>query len=135
MESQGIFNSTTSMLGKVLDLRAFRNKLISSNIANLDTPNYQSFDVVMEKELGKIVSGSQGVELTKTQPGHLPNSESLSPKVIATAGILKADRNTVDIDRTMVDLAENGIMYNAAAEILNKKFQQLKSVIQGGGGQ
>jgi len=87
----------------------------------------------MENELEKIVSGSQGVVLTKTQPGHLPHSGSLTPKVIPSNGTPKADRNTVVIDRMMVDLAENGIMYNAASQILSKKFQGLKSVIQGGG--
>lgn len=132
MAGPGIFNNTTSVLEKTLDLRSVRNKLISLNIANQDTPNYHSFDVVMKNELEKIVGRSQEVTLTKTQPGHLPNSGSLQPNVITTAGGLKADGNNVDIERTMVDLAENGIMYNAAAELLSKKFQGLKNVIKEG---
>jgi flagellar basal-body rod protein FlgB len=47
---------------------------------------------------------------------------------------LRGDGNTVDIDRSMADLAENNLLYNAAAQIIQQKFQALKSAILGGNG-
>ena len=45
---------------------------------------------------------------------------------------LRGDGNTVDIDRTMGKLAENTLLYNAAAQLISKKFKGLKNVIKGG---
>ncbi|MBW1941137.1 MAG: flagellar basal body rod protein FlgB, partial [Deltaproteobacteria bacterium] len=50
MESQGIFNKTFSILEKNLDLRSIKHNLIVSNIANMDTPNYKGFDLIVEEE-------------------------------------------------------------------------------------
>ena len=133
MSSEGIFNRTISVLENVLDLRSLRHKIIVSNIANMDTPGYKAFDIVMEQELGKTVYPGDRVDLLKTQHAHLSTSDGATPRVIATSsGIQGADHNTVDINKTMVSLAENGIMYNALAEILAKRFQGLKAVIQEG---
>jgi flagellar basal-body rod protein FlgB len=42
------------------------------------------------------------------------------------------DGNTVNMEREMARLAENQLMYKASAQIVAKKFQALKSVINGG---
>jgi flagellar basal-body rod protein FlgB len=47
---------------------------------------------------------------------------------------MRGDGNTVNMEREMANLAENQLMYRASAQIVSKKFQSLKSVIQGGKG-
>jgi flagellar basal-body rod protein FlgB len=45
---------------------------------------------------------------------------------------IRGDGNTVDIDRTMGKLAQNTLLYNAAAQLLSSKFKGLKNAIKGG---
>ena len=139
MESQGIFGETFSVLGKGLDLRSVKHNLIVSNIANLDTPGYKAFDLVIEEELTKRIGSEKEMGLRKTCPGHISGRRE-TRRVNVESGVaaspqltLRADGNSVDIDKAMADLAENSLIYNALAQILSKKFQGLKDVIQGGG--
>ena len=44
MKLQGIFTGIIPVLEKVLDLRSMKHNSIVSNIANMDTPNYKTFD-------------------------------------------------------------------------------------------
>ena len=137
MAPQGIFSETISMLSKVLDLRSRKHSVIVSNIANIDTPNYKAFDLMVEAEMNKD-SGRRGeLDVEKTHREHLSprnrgsNLASLQPAEPSPFS-LRGDGNTVDLDRSMTNLAENSLMYNAAARLIYKKFQGLKTAIQGG---
>ena len=137
MKTQGIFSGTISILAKALDLRSRKHDVIVSNIANMDTPNYKAFDLIVEEEMNRAVGAERKLKLKKTRPDHLSAQKSLSDGLqIKIADpprfSLRGDGNTVDIDRSMANLAENSLMYNAAARIIYKKFQGLKSAIQGG---
>jgi flagellar basal-body rod protein FlgB len=137
MAIQGIFSETISMLSKALDLRSRKHSVIVSNIANQDTPNYKAFDLMIEAEMNKTQGSRRKLSVDKTRSGHL------SPRGSGSNGVtlklaepprfsLRGDGNTVDLDRSMANLAENSLMYNAAARIIYKKFQGLKTAIQGG---
>ena len=137
MESQGIFSGTVSVLGKALDLRSMKHSLIVSNVANMDTPNYQAFDLIIEEEMEKVMGGEKQIELKKTRPGHLPAMSNglgnVRPRVVSTSKNAKnGNTNSVHIDKEMASLAENNLMYNALAQIVARKFQGLKDVIRGG---
>lgn len=137
MDSQGIFSGTISTVEKVLDLRSLKHNLIVSNIANVDTPRYKGFDMIIEEEIGKATGTNNSVNLTRTKDGHLPgrkisvgNPESKFVDKLPLS--VRGDGNTVDIDKAMADMAENNLMYNALAQILSKKFTGLKTAIQEG---
>jgi flagellar basal-body rod protein FlgB len=137
MDSQGIFGGTLSILEKVLDLRSRKHNMIVSNIANIDTPQYKAFDMIMEKELEKVVRTEEGLDLKKTNDKHFSRStirfESGEPeRSDVSEWSVREDGNTVDIDRAMADLAKNSLMYNALAQIISKKFMDLRNAIQGG---
>ena len=138
MNINGLFGGMLSVLGKAMDLRSIKHNTIVSNITNADTPGYKAFDLVFENEIKKITGEKAEVDMRKTQPGHLPagrgavdNIEYRTEK--AARFNLRADGNTVDIDKEMSRLSENSLMYNASAQILSRKFQSLKSAITGGG--
>ena len=137
MESQGIFSQTVSILEKALDLRSKKHNVIASNIANMDTPDYKAFDLVIEKELQKAAGKGNSISLNKTDTAHMQSlrskADGVSVVIDDTQGLsLRGDGNTVDIDKQMGNMAENTLMYKAAAQIIHRKFQGLKSVIQGG---
>lgn len=138
MESQGIFSKTFSILEKSLGLRSIKHNLIVSNIANMDTPNYKGFDLIVEEEFEKALRAEKNIEPEKTQPMRFPlreiRQDNIKLKPIEASQIIKRqDGNTVDMDKSMAKLSENTLMYNASAKIIAKKFQGLKNAIQGGG--
>lgn len=138
MESQGIFDKTFSILEKNLDLRSVKHNLIVSNIANMDTPNYKAFDLIVEEELEKVLRAEKNIEPEKSHPVHFPFRETrpdnIKFKAVETSQFIKRDDgNTVDIDKSMAKLSENSLLYNASTQIIAKKFQTLKNAIQGGG--
>ena len=137
MESQRIFSQTVSILEKTLDLGSKKHNVIASNIANMDTPDYKAFDLVIEKELQKVTGKGNSISLNKTNKAHMQSERSkadgVSVVIDDTQGLsLRGDGNTVDIDKQMGNMAENTLMYKAAAQMIYRKFQGLKSAIQGG---
>ena len=139
METQQLFGGTIKVVERALDVRARNHSVIASNISNADTPNYKAFHLQVDKAMEKFAANSNRLNLRCTQPAHLPfqsgpdfrQSIQVDNRKSFT---LRGDGNTVDMDREMADLGENSLMYNAAAQIIQKKFQTLKSAIQGGDG-
>jgi flagellar basal-body rod protein FlgB len=124
-------------LQKSLNAGSLRHKVLTSNIANIDTPNYKAFEVVMDDVRKHNQRVKQPIELVCTQSRHLSGRHSSSSpikiKTVDSSGNnFRADGNTVDLDRTMGKLAENTLLYRTAAQIIKKKFQGLKNAIQGG---
>ena len=137
MSSTHLFSETISFLERSLNLRSKRHRVLSANIANIDTPNYKAFDLVLEDEISRTTQGAANVQLKRTQAGHLPVKNTSLDRVTlkqtdGPAFSLRADGNTVDLDKSMGDLAENTLLFKTAAQIISKKFQGLKEVIRGG---
>jgi flagellar basal-body rod protein FlgB len=137
MPTTGLFRDTISLLEKSLNLRSLQHRVLSSNIANMDTPNYKAVELAVAEEM----SGNQGsdspIQLVQTQHGHLPlKQDQANHAKIKMARppefSLRGDGNTVDLDRTMGKMAENTLLYKTAAQILSQKFSGLKNVIRGG---
>lgn len=137
-QSIGLFDGTVSLLQRTLNLRSAQHQAMSSNIANADTPNYRAFEVAVEEELRKQRPESGRIEFARTQANHLPLNGRGSPDrvklqaVAAPSFSLRADGNTVDLDRAMGDLAENSLKYKTSAQLLSAKLKSLRNVIQGG---
>ncbi len=137
MPIQSLFDETMATLQKSLNTGSLRHKVLTSNIANIDTPNYKAFEVVMEDARKPNAHAKRPIEMVRTQPRHLSGRHSSSNpieiKTVDSSGNnFRADGNTVDLDRAMGRLAENTLMYRTAAQIIKKKFQGLKNAIQGG---
>jgi flagellar basal-body rod protein FlgB len=133
-----LFNQTITTAAKALNLRARRHELIVSNLANADTPGYKAFDLLMDKAMAEQNMGSRPLSMTKTHPNHIPvgvkRTDNVRPFVVKSddQSNMRGDGNTVDMEREMSNLAENQLMYKASAQIVAKKLQGLRSVIQGG---
>jgi flagellar basal-body rod protein FlgB len=137
MDGNGIFKGTLSILEKALDFRSRRHAAITSNIANIDTPGYKAFDAVMDDALRQSAGENGDMGMNRTDDNHFHGTESgadsRSARYVRIPGTVpKGDRNTVTLDRSMADLAENSLMYNATAQMVSKKLDGLKLVIQGG---
>lgn len=125
-----------NLLSKVLDLRSENQEVISSNIANAETPGYSPARFEFENQLRQAMN-RDGFHLVTDNPRHMPaattNLDSISGTVVRIhdkTGI--GDKNGVDVNQEMVSLSKNEIMYEANATILSKKLSLLTYVIDGG---
>ncbi len=136
MNKLNLFDSTTALLQKSLDLRSSNQRVIAANIANAETPGYAPARFEFEQELRAALSESIP-SLTTTHASHLPvhsdTVEKVTGKIVRSpdkTGI--GDQNGVSVDEEMIALSENQIMYETAAQLLKKKLSLLKYVVQGG---
>lgn len=134
----GLFDRTIDLLGNSLDLRAQRQKLLSSNIANQETPGYRAVDIKFEDELRKkeaVTNGQAGVTLARTSALHIPGVSGIAgePAVLDRATDIEGyDMNSVGIEGEMVRLSENSLMYATSAKMLKSKFNILMAAIREG---
>jgi flagellar basal-body rod protein FlgB len=135
MKIGGIFDNTIQTLERSLDIRARKHEVIVSNIANVDTPNYKAFELIVEDELANMESNKNLNNLTKTHPLHLSaksqngDNFSTSRLQLSEEVTLRGDGNTVNMEKEMAELAENNIMYRTSADILSQKFQSIIKAI------
>jgi flagellar basal-body rod protein FlgB len=137
MPSDKLFNETISLLERSLDLRSLNHRVLSANIANMDTPKYKAFELMVEEEINRGRSPSRSMLLVRTNPNHFPMNtipvDGIKLKKVNPTGFsLRGDGNTVDVDRTMGALAENSILYRTAAQLVSDKLKGLLNAIRGG---
>lgn len=126
--------STLDFHAQALTLRAERQRLIASNIANADTPGYQARDMDFTKALQQA-TGMQAVagSLTTTNSGHMEVSagaRSDGELLYATNPQDSLDRNTVDLDRERAAFAENSVKYEATLRFINNHVRTLSEAMR-----
>jgi flagellar basal-body rod protein FlgB len=125
-----------TVLEHALSASALRHKVISNNIANVNTPGFKRSDVAFEDQLEQALTPTMG-DLTRTHARHIagrrPGSGGFSPQVTTdTTTTVRTDGSNVDIDAEMAGMAKNTIYYDAVAQQLGRYFSQIKSVINEG---
>ena len=131
---------------KALVLRAERQRVIASNIANADTPGYVGRDVnfqaAMEAAVGstrlsvapKASAASQGQ--STGNPRHIPLQASTASlgasRLDYTVQTQPAmDGNSVDLDRERASFVDNSVRYEATLRFISGQSKTLLSAIQG----
>lgn len=127
-----LFGQTVHTLERALDYSGLRNETIANNIANVDTPNYKSKDVVFKNMLHDAMKSS--LEAKRTHKKHLPFTNHNAPYQIVTNRntAYSHNGNNVDVDKEMSNLAKNQIYYRSMVDRLNGKFNTLQTVVRGG---
>lgn len=128
-------SAPASILEKALSSSALRQKVISNNIANVNTPGFKKSTVPFEDRLQAAISQTQ-LPLVQTHQNHLAagrSGGSMAPSVVVdNTTSMRVDGNNVDIDKEMASLAKNSIYYSAVAQQMNKYYGILKSAIKEG---
>jgi flagellar basal-body rod protein FlgB len=137
MKADLIFGNTLALLERSLDLRADNQKLIVSNLANLDTPNYKAFKMMVAEQMERTAISGAPMPIARTHSGHMaPRTGHMDnaavERVESNPRSIRGDGNTVELETEMANLAENTLLYNTATRIVANKFNLLKSVIKGG---
>ena len=108
---------------QALTLRAERQRLLASNIANADTPGYQARDINFARAL-KEATGEIGTPgaMAATQRGHiapLAGARGESGKEYTLQSQTSLDSNGVDMDRERASFADNAVKYEATLRFIN----------------
>ncbi|MEM7622581.1 MAG: hypothetical protein AAF235_05195 [Planctomycetota bacterium] len=118
-----------------------RQRLISHNIANMETPNFQAVDVsprAFQRQLQRAISGrresnggaSGRLEFRDTRELRFGASGglSLTPRT-STGNILGHDRNNRDLERTMQSMVENAGAFRLASDFMRSRGAVINSAI------
>ncbi|NWF54426.1 MAG: flagellar basal body rod protein FlgB [Syntrophaceae bacterium] len=121
-----LFDKTMSLVQRSMDIRASRHRVLSSNVANIETPEYVSRDLPFQKVFESCLEGASALSLAKTHPAHLPATEGPLSQDFSSQVETDPGAAGVDIDQQMSRLAENNLMFQAGVQALIKKFEALK---------
>jgi len=129
---------------KALVLRAERQRIIASNIANADTPGYVGRDINFQSAMEAAVGGSnlQAKASLASQGNGATNSRHI-PLQASTASLGTSrldytvqtqpamDGNSVDLDRERASFVDNSVRYEATLRFINGQSKTILSAIQG----
>ena len=113
--------SQFDLIGKLLEATSVRQRVISQNVSNVNTPGYHRQEVRFEDELTRLLQDRPGGSL-----------EDLEIAVQETLGLgERADGNNVDIDMEMGQMTRNVLLYQTYSQILGTKLGMMRSAISG----
>ena len=134
-----LVNKNLGILERSLDAATLRQRTIANNVANIDTPQFKSKQVVFEDLLRQELTGTsrQNLEAYRTDRRHIPfvgSGGKAMPMVMSNPNnIVQNNGNDVDLEFEMNEYAKNQIWYNGLTQMTAGYFQKLRSVIEGGG--
>ena len=130
MEASNISNK----LFEQLNFRGERQKVISSNIANINTPNYKTKDLVFQNELNNSIN-ENGLRMNITNNKHMLTSNinniNSDPRLVQVSGLEEQnDGNNVNLDSQMSEQSKNKVIFDAIQSSIKRDSRLFRSVIE-----
>ncbi len=120
--------SQFDLLWKLLDASELRHRVISQNVANVNTPGYHRKDVSFEEELARHLAAAQSNGTATDDAG----IRDMKAKVFEVSGLTgRLDGNNVDIDQEVGQLQKNALLYETYSQVLASKLGMMRSAITG----
>ena len=118
-----IMNDTIRILEKALDVRMANNRVIASNLANVDTPGFQANRMDFEETMRQVTLAIEAGESDpQVEAIILPTSD---PAV----GL---DGNNVNMEKELGALTANGTQYQLTARLLAAKLREIQTILDSG---
>ena len=113
-----LFDTTQLALERAIEGAGKRHEALAANLANANTPGYQRVDVDFHGALTAAIESPEGL-----------SSLSFSPARDASAGAVRADGSTVDVDAESAKLAANALEHQAAVQVAHARIGILKAAM------
>ena len=113
--------SQFDLLSKLVDVTVLRHKVLSQNVANVNTPGYRKLEVSFDEALSQHLDryGNHGIS-------------QLEPEIVEDDSTpTRMDSNNVDIDAEMMRLNKNTLLNNAYLQIAATKIAMMRNAISG----
>ncbi|MGA9356034.1 MAG: flagellar basal body rod protein FlgB [Terriglobales bacterium] len=113
-------------LERVLDQSTLRHQILSTNIANVDTPRYRTRDL-------PTFAGQIEQAMAESGDEASPGTALLTPVAREVRGLIeRPDGNNVSVERESLLLAQNQLRFEVAVAFLKSEFHNLSMAINGG---
>lgn len=119
MEDMFEFSSNIQRLPQLLDAAELRHRVISHNLANVNTPGYTRQDVKFEEQLAQAIKSRSDLASKVTPEVADDNSASM-----------RADGNNVDIDREIGQMNKNAILAQMYSQVLRTQFDTMRRAVE-----
>jgi flagellar basal-body rod protein FlgB len=117
-----LFDTTQLALERAIEGAGRRHEALAANLANANTPGYQRVDVDFHGALASAIG--RGEEAREAL-----NSLSFAAARDASAGAVRADGSTVDVDSESARLAANALEHQAAVQVAHARIGILKAAM------
>lgn len=124
--------------GLALAYQSERMGVLSSNIANADTPGYKARDLSFHDALraaaGSEAGGGGALALQRTDSRQLSSGGDAANGAQTLYRIPDQpalDGNTVDMERERVRFTENAVAYQTTLSFLNSRIKSINSALTG----
>jgi len=128
------FENAVGMREHAMRLRADRANILSSNLANVDTPNYKARDIDFHAELAARMSPTHGAQVRSTHARHIGFAQadhgSLDKKYRVPSQP-SIDGNSVEEHVEHAEFMKNSLDFQVAFTLLNSSFKGLRKAIKG----
>jgi flagellar basal-body rod protein FlgB len=128
-------DNETRGLQNALNLRAYRQEVLASNIANADTPRFKARDIDFKSAFAGAMGAVGGdLAMTNTAPGHLQADGANrfgAALLYRTEQQSAVDGNTVNLDAERAAFADNAIQIEALLTFLRGGFKDMTAALQG----
>jgi flagellar basal-body rod protein FlgB len=116
------------ILEKLLTATNQRHKVLSSNIANSDTPGYKARDVDFLKFMDDTM-----MEMKKTNSRHMKGLDVEAPQPAGEddEDLLWGDSNDVEVDMQVAKMTENALLNNTASRLMSIKISMFRNAVRG----
>jgi flagellar basal-body rod protein FlgB len=128
-------DSDTRVLQTALNVRAYRQELLASNMANADTPHYKARDIEFKDALASALGAPGGsIRMANTSPAHL---QGLNANTFGTPLLYRkeqqsaVDGNTVNMDVERSAFADNALQVEALLTFVRGSFKDMNNAITG----
>jgi len=124
---------------QALLLRSERGRVLASNIANADTPNYKARDFDFAAALREATAGGAATAspLKTTTAGHMNGAPSMERTTSGqelkyrTVQQGSVDGNSVDMDTERAQFTDNAVHYQTSLTVLTHEIKMMLAAIQG----
>jgi flagellar basal-body rod protein FlgB len=115
-------------LERLLQAANVRHRVLASNIANTDTPDYRARDVDF-----KSIFDEETLKLRVTDPRHLkgPAAGGEDAEIKVQNRDPWADGNNVELDMEVAKMTENALLYETGVKLLSTKMRMFRDALRG----
>lgn len=125
-------SNVSSTLFEQLNFRAERQKVISSNLANVNTPNYKTKELIFDEQLNLATKNS--LQMSQTNSKHMknidPTSNLSNPRLLEVKGLREQnDGNNVNLDAQISEQSKNKVIIDAIQSAIKRDSRLFRSMI------
>ena len=123
-----------TVIAKSLDAASLTVRVVSDNIANVNTPRFKRSEVDFERQLEAALNPVPS-KMVLTHPRHMSDQAWMHIKDVVARPVLRVDtnlrndRNNVDVELEMGKLAKADLLYRSLLQFQGARSGMLRLVI------